>query len=220
MSYKTRFTAQAQDSSRFVWDVLSTLPPSLQHAGAQAVQFCSDYVKHDETKGVKSFDFPGFKNAVDNLPDVDFIIEGFDSANVSPGPIVQLPATFATPLVQKFRLPIEEKDVADFIQVVYDRLDYAKQAGVADFYVIPSDTTKKPATKAQSVWEYRLLIMTANPNVPTDFHVQPAVLEVKAETDNESDWAPPKDGLKATSARVTLMKIAATKDFRRPEPPS
>ncbi|KDN42553.1 hypothetical protein RSAG8_06696, partial [Rhizoctonia solani AG-8 WAC10335] len=104
-------STKGQDSSGFVWDVLSTLPVSFQHTGAQVVRFLSDYVKLDESKGVKSFHWTEFKNAVDNLPDVDFVIEAHTVESVAPGPVVQLPTAFASILTQivvskGFRRPV------------------------------------------------------------------------------------------------------------------
>ncbi|KEP50603.1 putative delta-endotoxin CytB [Rhizoctonia solani 123E] len=218
MSYSTPPSIEGQNSARFVWDVLSTLPASLQYTGAQVVRFASDYVKHDVSKGVNSFDWSEFKNAVDDLPGVDLVMEGFSSDPIAPSPVVQLPTVFADALVNKLKMPINEEDVAQTIQTVLERLDYAKQDGVADFRVIPADSTKKPPTKAGSAWEYRLLMMAPNVNVQADFFVQVAVLEVKAQKEHESDWVPLKDDLQATSAHVTLMKLAATKGFRRPVP--
>ncbi|CUA74234.1 hypothetical protein RSOLAG22IIIB_05463 [Rhizoctonia solani] len=214
MYYNVSSSIQRQDSARFVWDVLSTLPPALQHTGAQVLQFSSDCVKFDGSKGVNSFSWSEFKNAIDDLPSVDFVMEAFNAENITPCPVVQLPTTFAGVLVNKFNIPIPESDVSQTVRGVLQRLDYAKQDGVADFYVIPAASK----TKVESVWEYRLLMMAPNANVPNDFHVEVAVLEVKAQKEHESDWIPLKDDLQATSVKITMMKLAATKGFRRPVP--
>ncbi|EUC60561.1 delta-endotoxin CytB, putative [Rhizoctonia solani AG-3 Rhs1AP] len=211
-------STQGQDAPRFVWDVLSSLPPSLQHAGAQVIRFATDYVTHDETKGANSFDWTAFKDAIDNLETVDLVMEGYSSSPLTPAPVIQLPTVFADALVNKLKMPISEEDVTQTVKQVLERLDYAKQDGVADFHVIPGDSTKKPPTKTESVWEYRLLLMVQNAKVPNDFYAQLAVLEVRAQTEHESDWAPIRDDLKATSAKITLMKLVATRGFRRPVP--
>ncbi|KDN40805.1 hypothetical protein RSAG8_07823, partial [Rhizoctonia solani AG-8 WAC10335] len=202
----------------FVWDVISTLPPALQHTGAQVVRFASDYVKVDESKGVKSFNWTEFKNAIDDLETVDLVMEGYSSNPLAPAPVVQLPTAFASALTNKLKMPVVEDGVAETIKDVLEHLDYAKQDGVADFHVIPADSTKKPPTKAESVWEYRLLIMAQNPRVSNDFYAQVAVLQVTAQKEHESDWAPIKDDLRATSVKVTMMKLAATQGFRHPVP--
>ncbi|CUA67913.1 hypothetical protein RSOLAG22IIIB_07601 [Rhizoctonia solani] len=214
MSYNAPSIIQRKDSVRFVWDVLSTLPPALQHTGAQVLQFCSDCVKFDKSKGVNSFNLTEFKDAVDDLPNVDFVMEAFNVENVTPGPVAQLPATFASVLVNKFNIPIAESEVFQAVRGIFRRLDYAKQDGVADFHVIPAISK----TKVESVWEYRLLMMAPNANVSNDFHVQVAVLEVKAQKEHESDWVPLKDDLQAASVKITMMKLAVTKGFRRPVP--
>ncbi|CUA67910.1 hypothetical protein RSOLAG22IIIB_07597 [Rhizoctonia solani] len=207
---------QGQESTRFVWDVLSTLPLSLQHAGAQVVRFASDYVSHDETKGVKSFDWTKFKNAVDDLETVDLVIDGYTSSSIDSALVAQLPTPVASALATRLKMPttVTESDIAQMVQEVLERLDYAKQDGVAHFRLIPTDSKTKP----ESVWEYRLLMMAPNPNVSNDFYAQVAVLEVKAHKKHESDWSPLKDDLQATSVKIAMMKLAATKGFRRPVP--
>ncbi|CAE7185062.1 unnamed protein product [Rhizoctonia solani] len=215
-SHNAPSSTQGQGTSRFVWDVLSILPPGLQHTGAQVVAFCSDYITHDEKKGVQSLNWIDFKDAIDNLETVDLVMEGFASEPLARAPVVHLPSAFAKPLINKLKMPIGQEDTTLFIKEVVDRLDWAKQDGVASFYVIPADPTMK--TKAESVWEYRLLMMAPNPKVADDFYAQAAVLEVRAHTEHESDWAPIKDDLHATSVKLTIMKLAANKGFRRPVP--
>ncbi|KAG8696828.1 hypothetical protein FRC11_000442 [Ceratobasidium sp. 423] len=115
-------------SSRPTWDVHSTVHPELEHTGGQVASFCSDHVKFDGTKDIKCFDWSSFKDAIDNLKDVDLAIEGYSSEPIPPAPVINLPTVFSEKMFGTFKGLISVEDITRTITQKFEHLDSAKSS--------------------------------------------------------------------------------------------
>ncbi|KAG9092242.1 hypothetical protein FRC06_000182 [Ceratobasidium sp. 370] len=199
-------------STQRVWDVVSTVPVELQHTATHVVNFCSDFVKKDQSGNGKLFDWPAFKEAIDNLPSVDFVVTSLDTHSLPAGRIKDLPLAVGNAL-RKINIPIPVEKLSGTLDTIR-RLDLAKRDGWADLR--PVNSKRIGWFGRESSWEYRLLIQAPNPELPDELLALVATLRFHAPIKAGSDWRRLGDGGQVTATSLTLMTVAVSGGFSSP----
>ncbi|EUC60558.1 delta-endotoxin CytB, putative [Rhizoctonia solani AG-3 Rhs1AP] len=199
-------------------EVISTLPPNFQPVTEQLLKFISPHVK-SSSDGQKFFDWTGFKNAIDDYPGVDIVIEGFDSPSTSKVAFKELPSQTADGLIVTLSMPIAKASVIAALKPLFTDLQSAKDKGVASFKQIsPGDPSKRPPVPAVHGWECRLLLLAEKPSQTSDFSALVGTVQIASpKLSTEEKWyALDEASTEEITLDVTVMKLGVEAGFQAP----
>ncbi|CUA74233.1 hypothetical protein RSOLAG22IIIB_05462 [Rhizoctonia solani] len=199
-----------------VFEIFSTLPPNLEPATDELVKFISPHVK---SKGdVKLFDWVSFKDAIDNYPGVDIVLEGYKSPDPSKHPFNELPSVCTGQLVESLNMPLPKEDLAAFLKQAFNDLSSAKEGGWASFKEIsPGDPGKRPPIPAVTGWEFRKLLLAESRSRSSDFPALVVTTEFASELSKVEDWYQlDQASAKEVTLSITMMKLGVSPSFQAP----
>jgi hypothetical protein len=163
------------------------------------------------TNEKKSFDWPGFKNAVNAYTGDDLTFDKFSentiarqdaTVSVMVDKIVQF-------LSQALSVVVDTDELAATIEATFTNLKEAKSNGWADF------NQSNEATN--SSWEYRVLFALPNPDLDTFFYSLVTTIKLEADIDEESSWwGLVKSSKKNFSATIDAMELVVMQGFKDP----
>ncbi|CAE6417587.1 unnamed protein product [Rhizoctonia solani] len=197
-------------------EVISTLPPNFQPVTEQLLKFISPHVK-SSSDGQKFFDWTGFKNAIDDYPGVDIVIEGFDSPSTSKVAFKELPLQTTNSLIVTLSMPIAKDSVIAALKPLFTDLQSAKDKGVASFKQIsPGDPSKRPPVPAVHGWECRLLLLAEKPSQTSDFSALVGTVQIASpKLSTEEKWyALDEASTEEITLDVTVMKLGVEAGFQ------
>ncbi|KDN42552.1 hypothetical protein RSAG8_06695, partial [Rhizoctonia solani AG-8 WAC10335] len=196
-------------------NIFSDLPPNFQSVTEQLVKFISPHVQ--PSNGAKSFNWPSFKNAMDNYDGVDIVIAGFNSPSTSKTPFKKLPTQCAGELIGPLSMPIAEADLALFLKKTFNDLKSAKENGWADFKQLsPGEPGKRPPVPAVYGWEYRTLLLAESSSRTSDFPALIGVMTIgSSKLAKEIDWYQLDESSdEEITLDLTSMKLAVDPGFQ------
>ncbi|KAL5639569.1 hypothetical protein ACGC1H_006253 [Rhizoctonia solani] len=197
-------------------EVISTLPPNFQPVTEQLLKFISPYVK-SSSNGPTFFDWASFKNALDDYPGVDIVIEGFDNPSTSKVAFKELPSQTANSLIVSLAMPIAKDSVIAALKLLFTDLQSAKDKGVASFKQIsPGDPSKRPPVPAVYGWECRLLLLAEKPSQTSDFSALVGTVQIASpKLSTEEKWySLDEASTEEITLDATVMKLGVEAGFQ------
>ncbi|CAE7140074.1 unnamed protein product [Rhizoctonia solani] len=194
--------------------LVSTLPPNLQPVTNELIKFVSPHVKPADN-GQNFFDWPGFKNAMDNYPGVDIVIEGFNTPNTSKSPFKDLPSQIAASLIGTLNMPISDEVLIPALKATFDDLQSAKDNGTASFKQISPGKPGFPPVPAVHGWEIRALLLAENVSRTADFAGQVSTVQIaSSKLSKEEDWYQlDEQSTQEITVDLVMMKLGVSPEF-------
>ncbi|KDN42551.1 hypothetical protein RSAG8_06694, partial [Rhizoctonia solani AG-8 WAC10335] len=190
------------------FNLISTLSQDFKEAAGQLVDFFSPHVNELST-GVKQLNWTSLKNSVDDYPGIELVMAGFSASGAATMSFKDLPDYCAAALRKPLSVPTPS-DLSSTLSKSFSELNYAKQAGWADF--------KQHESTVQYGWEYRVLTMVPNPSISEDFVALLATIRLDSgKIPDEPGWYEVNQ-LYSTdiSVNTVTMKLAVNKEFKVP----
>ncbi|CAE6421363.1 unnamed protein product [Rhizoctonia solani] len=187
-----------------VFDEYGSLPGHLVNPAKQVMKF-SGYFLNVSTN---QFDWVAYKNAIDNRPDYNLIIEAYESQSIA-----QTNDTVST-MVDRIGQVIYraagsetgfDKDaMTERVKYAFTTLQIQEDSGFAYW----------ERSGSNSAFTYRILFATPNKYVDTDFYSLVTTVKLTADIYEKSTWF----GLSYTSrhnfsAQIDTIRLACSKDF-------
>ncbi|CAE6486971.1 unnamed protein product [Rhizoctonia solani] len=191
------------------FDQYGSLPGHLQNPAKQVMRFTGYFLDMES----QEFRWTSYKEAIDNRPDVEMVIEQYDSNRVvSQEQTVEVMVNKIADCMMKIVSVVIDKEVlAGILLDAYTSLAQKEDSGCACYNKDGSDTA----------FTYRLLLVGVNQNIPDDFHAVVATIKMGADIQDKESWfGLDKSSSQNFSAEVNSMRLAVTKNFvAGPKPP-
>jgi len=197
----------------FVCIISEKLPEYLITTSIQVLKLCDRYVGLQKTQKGGFFDWEGFKIAVDGYKGDDLAFDKYNNNTIN-----QSKATVTT-MVDKITalvdltisVSLSESEIAMLkadIKRTFMNLKMTSEYGWADF---------SKSTSGHSSWEYRVLYMFPNPDLPNFLYGEVTTIKLEADIEEQSTWW----GLEGSSsnnfaAKVDVMELVVMKGFKDP----
>ncbi|KAL1738635.1 delta-endotoxin CytB [Schizophyllum fasciatum] len=187
----------------------SKLPKPLVPTSMQVMKFSGNFVK--VTNDVKTFDWAGFKNAVNGYKGDDLTFDKFKENTIarSDATVRIMVDKIVKFLLEALSVVIDADELTATIEATFLNLKSAKSNGWADF--------SKSRESNNSSWEYRILFAVPNPDLEDYFYSLITTIKLEADIAEESSWW----GLVSSShsnfsATIDSMELVVKEGFRNP----
>ncbi|KDN42554.1 hypothetical protein RSAG8_06697, partial [Rhizoctonia solani AG-8 WAC10335] len=187
-----------------VFDEYGALPGHLQNPAKQVMKFTGFFLIVES----QQFNWAAYKAAIDNRPDVNLVIEAYESNK-----IVQQTNTVSTmvdkiaDLLWKVASSGFDKDaMTERVSNAFTSLETQENSGFASW--------STESSGSNTAFTYRVLFAVPNKHVDTDFYALVTTIKLVADIYDKSTWW----GLSKTSrhnfsAQVDTIRLACSKDF-------
>ncbi|KAF8688573.1 hypothetical protein RHS03_09457, partial [Rhizoctonia solani] len=185
-----------------VFDQYGTLPGNLVDPAKQVLKFSGYFLNGD----TQQLDWVGLKDAIDNRPDTDLVIEQYDNNQLAQqSTSLQNVAEKTADFLGKVGSASFDKYMfSEVLQTGFTSLEEKEDSGFAHY--------EEEGDK--SAFTYRLVFVTPNPDIPSDFYALVVTHKLIADITEKSDWfGLGPDSTQNFSAEVNAMKLACTENF-------
>ncbi|KAF8648165.1 hypothetical protein AX16_006376 [Volvariella volvacea WC 439] len=205
-------TLESKDSGDTPFQPVDTLPEELIPTSFQVLKFSGKYLTIGGGDSGPSFDWPGFKSAVDNYRGDDLTLDKYDQSRInqkeqSVGAMVDKVSQF---LHDAFSASI---DTTQLSAVILNTFTHLREESSSGFLQFSSDTTKH-----NSSWEYRVLFAVPfSSGVPNYFYSLVTTIKITADIREQTGWW----GLSSSTTKnfgvvIDAMQLVVVKGFRSP----
>ncbi|KAG7446913.1 Volvatoxin A2 in monoclinic crystal [Guyanagaster necrorhizus] len=200
MSHKSLFRLSNAEAEA-AFDVVIKLREDLRSTSVQILHFTDHYVHLDP----KSFDWSGFKAAIDKYTGSDLSFDLYKTTTIS-----QSDATIAQFLLQALGVVADLNELTRTIDMTFTNLKSAKKNGWANF--------SSSSVQGNSSWEYRVLFALPNEDVhETAFYSLVTTIKLEADIEHEESWWGLQSSIKKNfSAIIDSMRLFVVKGFKDP----
>ncbi|KAJ7453276.1 delta-endotoxin CytB [Mycena galericulata] len=192
-----------------VFEPFSKLPEALVPTSLQVMKFSGNFVQ--VSNDMKSFDWKGFKNAVNSYTGDDLTFDKFKENTIarSDATVTVMVDKIVTFLLEGLAVVIDAGELKATIEATFTNLKTAKSNGWADF--------NKASESSNSSWEYRILFSVPNPDLTDFFYSLVTTIKLEADIKEESSWwGLVGSSSKSFSATIDAMELVVMKGFRNP----
>ncbi|KDN40803.1 hypothetical protein RSAG8_07821, partial [Rhizoctonia solani AG-8 WAC10335] len=189
-------------SDQPTFDQYGTLPSHLQNPAKQAMKFTGFFLVVES----QYFDWTKFKGAIDDRPDVNMVIEQFDSNRIvqQENTVTVMVDKIAELLIKVASVLIDKAALAEIVLNAFTGLEQKEDSGFAWYEKEGSNTA----------FTYRLLFAVVNERVPDDFYTLVTTIRLVADIKDKQSWfGLVKTSRKNFSADLNTMRLAVSKDF-------
>ena len=161
---------------------------------------------------VASFDWPGFKSAIDSYKGDDLSFDKFKVTTIarSEATVSIMVNKIAQFLLDALSVVIDKTELSATIEATFTNLKSASFNGWANF--------SKSNNSQNSSWEYRVLFSVPNPDLPNWFYSLVTTIKLEADIQEEESWW----GLVSSSshnfsADISAMELIVQEGFHNPD---
>ncbi|CAE7225845.1 unnamed protein product [Rhizoctonia solani] len=204
------------------FDLISTLSPHFQSVAGEIIKFASPHVK-PTPEGHKDFNWTTFKDAIDRLPGVEMVIEGFNSPQTAKVAFNDLPSRCADSLIKPLSMPIDQQTLIEGLKKGFTDLKSGKEHGWADFRQISAGEPSKipffpPKVPPTYGWEYRTFVLADNRSRDSDVVAMVATFLLgSSKLAKEEDWYQlDPDSSEEITLDLKSMKLGVEQGFTAP----
>ncbi|EUC60556.1 hypothetical protein RSOL_352250 [Rhizoctonia solani AG-3 Rhs1AP] len=194
-----------------VFDEYGTLPGNLQTPAKLVMKYTGWFL---DVK-TQVFNWAAYKDAIDNRPDVDLVIEQYDSNKiVQQDNTVDIMVNKIGDLIAKVAGGVFDKGaMTERVKNAFTSLETQENNGFASW--------SSESSGNNTAFTYRILFAVPNAHVPTDFYACVSTVKLVADIyEKKTWWGLQKTSRHNFSAQVDTMKLACSQNFQPgPRPP-
>ncbi|KAH7337794.1 delta-endotoxin CytB [Rhizoctonia solani] len=192
-----------------VFDQYGSLPGNLVPPSKQAMKFAGYFLD----VGTQQFNWVAYKDAIDNRPDTDMIIEQYENNRIAQQEnTVEDMCNKTGDFLAKVGGPVFDKDaMVERVTNAFTGLQQQEDSGCA-WYQEEGDNTAVT---------YRIIITVPNKHLPSDFYSLVSTIKLRGDLSSKSAWfGLDRSSRHNFSAEVDVMKLAVNENFvAGPKPP-